>query len=203
MGKEFLISTVTAIVLLSGCAEASKEQNTTNASSSMQQEATKAKEAVEQKAKEVGKAAASMASEAKKAVEQKAQEAKEAVEQKAKEVGKAAASMASEAKKAVEQKAQEAKEAVEQKAKTTFDEAKAKRLYAKCAACHGQNGKTKAMGKSAIIAGQSADELEKKLKGYKEGKLNVSGMGTVMKTQAAPLSDEDIKILAQYISNLK
>jgi len=75
-------------------------------------------------------------------------------------------------------------------------------LYAKCAGCHGQDGKTKALGKSNPIAGMAADEIVKDLQGYKAGTLNKHGMGGVMKGQAAALSDDDMKALADYISKL-
>ncbi len=75
-------------------------------------------------------------------------------------------------------------------------------LYAKCAGCHGQDGKTKALGKSNPIAGVAAEEIVKDLQGYKAGTLNKHGMGGVMKGQAGALSDDDMKALADYISKL-
>ncbi len=75
-------------------------------------------------------------------------------------------------------------------------------LYAKCAGCHGADGKTKALGKSAPIAGLDVATLEKDMQGYKAGTLNKHGMGGVMKGQVAALSDEDIKALAEHISKL-
>ncbi len=75
-------------------------------------------------------------------------------------------------------------------------------LFAKCAGCHGQDGKTKALGKSDVIAGKPADEIVKDLEGYKAGTLNKHGMGGVMKGQAAALSEDDMKALADYISKL-
>ena len=76
-------------------------------------------------------------------------------------------------------------------------------LYAKCASCHGQKGEKKPLGKPAVIKGQSAADLEKKLKGYKAGTLNLHGMGALMKAQVASLSDEDIKALAEYMATFK
>jgi cytochrome c553 len=77
-----------------------------------------------------------------------------------------------------------------------------KDLYAKCSGCHGLDGKTKALGKSAVIAGQPADELINKLNAYKTGKRDVSGMGTLMKGQVVSLSESDILAVSQYISGL-
>jgi len=74
-------------------------------------------------------------------------------------------------------------------------------LYAKCAGCHGANGKTKALGKSAPIAGMAAADVVKDLEGYKAGTLNKNGMGGVMKGQAN-MSADDMKALGEYISKL-
>ena len=74
--------------------------------------------------------------------------------------------------------------------------------YAACGACHGADGKTAALGKSAVIAGQSAADIESKLKEYKAGTRDVTGNGALMKGQAATLSDDQIKALADYISKL-
>jgi len=76
-------------------------------------------------------------------------------------------------------------------------------LFAKCTACHGAKGEIKAMGKSEIIAGQKASDLEAKIKEYKVGTRNVSGMGGIMKTQVVGLDDAQIKAVAGYISTLK
>jgi cytochrome c553 len=75
--------------------------------------------------------------------------------------------------------------------------------YAKCAGCHGKDGKTKALGKSAIIAGQAKADLIKKIGEYKAGTRNVSGMGGLMKGQVSGLSDADIAKIATYVSGLK
>jgi len=77
-----------------------------------------------------------------------------------------------------------------------------KAAFAKCAGCHGADGKTKALGKSEIIAGQPVADLETKIAEYKAGTRNVAGMGMLMKGQVAAMSDEDIKAVAEYISSL-
>jgi len=74
-------------------------------------------------------------------------------------------------------------------------------LFAKCAGCHGADGKTKALGKSDPIAGKAAADIVKDLQGYKAGTLNKHGMGGVMKGQAN-MSEDDMKALAEYISKL-
>jgi cytochrome c553 len=77
-----------------------------------------------------------------------------------------------------------------------------KKLYAKCTGCHGKDGKRKALGKSALLSGQSASALADKLKAYKAGTRNVAGMGNMMHGQVADLSKSDILALAEYISTL-
>ncbi len=78
-----------------------------------------------------------------------------------------------------------------------------KAIFAKCAGCHGQDGKKSALGKSAVIAGEKADVTLKKLQGYKAGTLNAHGMGALMKGQVSSLSDADMKAVADYIATLK
>jgi len=78
-----------------------------------------------------------------------------------------------------------------------------KAIFAKCAGCHGQDGKKSALGKSAVIAGEDAATTVKKLQGYKAGTLNAHGMGALMKGQVSSLSDDDIKAVADYIATLK
>jgi len=76
-------------------------------------------------------------------------------------------------------------------------------LYKKCAGCHGAKAEKKALGKSAVIAGQDAATTVKALEGYKAGTLNTHGMGGLMKGQVASYSDADIKAVADYIAGLK
>jgi cytochrome c553 len=77
-----------------------------------------------------------------------------------------------------------------------------KAIFTKCLSCHGADGKTSALGKSAVIAGQLSTDLEKSLMEYKAGTRNVAGMGMLMKGQVGTMSDEDIKAVAEYISTL-
>ena len=76
-------------------------------------------------------------------------------------------------------------------------------LYKKCAGCHGAKAEKKALGKSAVIAGQDVAKTEEALKGYKAGTLNKNGMGGLMKGQVASYSDDDIKAVSEYIAGLK
>jgi cytochrome c len=75
--------------------------------------------------------------------------------------------------------------------------------YAKCKGCHGADGKTKALGKSAVIAGQDKEALIASLKEYQAGTKNVAGMGSLMKGQVATMSDEEIEAVAEYLSQIQ
>lgn len=75
-------------------------------------------------------------------------------------------------------------------------------LYTKCAACHGKDGKTKALGKSSTIAGKDVAEIVKSLNEYKAGTLNQYGMGVTMKGQVMSYSPDDIKTISEYINKL-
>ena len=69
---------------------------------------------------------------------------------------------------------------------------------ATCAACHGQNG-ISVSPPWPTLAGQHEEYLVHALNQYRDG----SRKDPVMSPMAAPLTDEDVKILAKYISSLK
>ncbi len=75
-----------------------------------------------------------------------------------------------------------------------------KRLYYKCAGCHGANGDKKALGKSGLIGAMSEDEIIVALKSYRNGTRNLYGMGELMKGQTSTLSDSQIINIARYMS---
>lgn len=108
------------------------------------------------------------------------------------------------AKVVVAEKAVEAAEAVKEKAEALKESAtpEAPAAYAKCKACHGADGKTKALGKSAVIAGQDKAALIESLKAYQAGTKNVAGMGSLMQGQVATMSDEEIEAVAEYLSQI-
>ena len=148
-----------------------------------------ATEAKEVAAKAVEKTTEAVAA-ATDAVAEKATQAKEAVV----ETAAAAVETTKEAASAVADKATQAVAAA------TGPDGKA--LFAKCAGCHGADGKTAALGKSAIIAGQAQGDLVTKIAGYKAGTRNTAGMGALMKGQVATYSDADIEAVAGYIAGL-
>ncbi len=78
-----------------------------------------------------------------------------------------------------------------------------KELYKKCAGCHGEDGKHKAFNRSDIIGGRSFDFIFEKLKFFKEGDFPSQSTSRVMKKQLKDLNEEELKELAEYISNLK
>jgi len=219
MKKLTVLSIIAASVILVGCgdsatgAEAKAAEHKTETTmkcgegkcgASMKKEAAEHKSA----ATEAKEAATTAVEKTKEAVAEKATEAKEAAHaavEKATETATAAVDAAKEsatsavdsAKAAVTSVTTAATEAV---AAATGPDGKA--LFAKCAGCHGADGKTAALGKSAVIAGQAAADLETKIAGYKAGTLNVAGMGALMKGQVAALSDADAKAIAAYVSGL-
>ena len=214
MNRIIVLSVATvAILTFSGCGNSEKAAETTKQATTevatatkeaasktaevAKETATKAVEATKEAANSVAEKAKETAAKATEAVKESAEKAVDATKEAASNVAEKAKETATKATEAVKETAEKAKEAV------AGGDAKGASLYAKCKSCHGADGKTKALGKSEVIAGQSADDLTKKLTEYKAGTRNVAGMGTLMKGQVASMSDEDIKALAAYISNLK
>jgi len=75
-------------------------------------------------------------------------------------------------------------------------------LYiSKCASCHGKDAKKSALNVSKVIAGWSSEEIQAALKGYKDGSYGGKMKG-LMQGQSKPLSDNDILLIADYISVL-
>ena len=69
------------------------------------------------------------------------------------------------------------------------------------AACHGADGKTLSMGKSKAIAGWSVEQTMTALNGYKDGSYG-GALKAVMKGQVSPMSETQMKAVAEYISKL-
>ena len=111
--------------------------------------------------------------------------------------------VASELKKSAVEALQEAHEKVSQIVVAESTSPTGEELYSKCIACHGADGTKHALGKSAVIAGQNIDMLVRKLKAYKAGRRNVTGLGAFMQKVATPLSESEILALAAYIDTFK
>jgi len=160
----------------------------------------------ENKAKELAENAKTAAAKVTKKAVKIAQETEEKAAETAKKVKETVVQAGSTIKEKAVQTTEAAKNKiaalVEQVSSPSNAEAGAA-LYAKCAGCHGKNGKTKALGKSAVIAGQPKASLVESIKGYKAGTRNANGMGTVMKGQVAGMSDDDIAAVSAYITTLK
>jgi len=180
MKKITILSVVAAAVLFTGCGEKTKESATDAAAKAVES----TKEAV---------------ASTKEAVNEKAAKAVEATKEAVEATKEAASNAVDSAKESVTEAAATATAAVADTAQNIAGAA----AYAKCAGCHGADGKTLALGKSPVIAGQSKEELVTKLNGYKAGTINVSGMGTLMKGQVASMDDAAIEAVSAYISTLK
>ncbi len=75
-------------------------------------------------------------------------------------------------------------------------------IYAqRCVSCHGSDAKKSALNSSKPIAGWSVQETTKALKGYQNGSYG-GKMKAIMQAQSKPLSEDEIRRLAEYISVL-
>lgn len=75
-------------------------------------------------------------------------------------------------------------------------------LSSKCIACHGAVFEKSALGKSAIVKGQSALDIYGKLLAYRGGTRSEVGMGALMKGQTAVMSDDELWKVAMHIASL-
>lgn len=80
-------------------------------------------------------------------------------------------------------------------------------LFKKCAACHGAKAEKMYLNKVPVLTTIDPAARLADMKAYKAGSLGGGkgkfNMGAVMKGQMAPLSDEDIATVNDYISTLK
>jgi cytochrome c len=179
-----LISLITAAFLFAGCSEEKKDATTS----------------VEQTTTEVAQEVATPAEEvvvAEEVVEETPAEVKVTTTD--------AAPIVEEAAVPTEEVPVEANATVEEAvapAEEAAVEAPGKALFTTCAACHGPDGKTLAIAKSAVIAGQPKADLLEKMHAYKAGTRDITGNGMLMKGQMAALSDADMDALSDYISSL-
>ncbi len=82
------------------------------------------------------------------------------------------------------------------------DNAKAKTLFKRCQPCHGERAELHALRKSDIIAYYKKEDIIDALKGYQKGGRERHRFGYLMKGIVSDLSDHQINILADYISEL-
>ncbi len=208
MKKITILSIVTASLLLIGCGQG-KTENTNGEPAKTQQESIK------DKAKQVAENIKDKGAKIAQKTAENAQIAAQNIVEKTNELaGKAKTGVQNVVGKVTNQENNQ-KPSTEETTTTTNHKPKpsqtptvnntkeAPEVYAKCAGCHGKDGKMKALGKSEVIAGQSKDDLIAKIKEYKAGTRNVAGMGALMKGQVASLGDADIEAIATYVSGLK
>ena len=200
MKKITLLSLAAVAVLFVACGEETKKA-AAEATAAVKETAAKAVEETKETAAPVVEAAKEKAVEAEETVKEKVSEATEAVKETATQAVETTKETAAPVVEAAKEKVAEAIESVKE-AVAPSENAAGAAAYAKCAGCHGKDGKTKALGKSEVVAGQVAADLETKLAEYKAGTRNVSGMGTLMKGQVASMSDDDIKAVSEYMSNM-
>ncbi len=186
MKKITLCSLVAATVLFTACGEETKkvveDVNKTAVAEAVKKDTVNALEAAKIKASKIAEEAKIEASKIAAAATEKAAEAKAAVKEKTAELTEAATTAVTSAMPS---------------SSTTAPDA-----YTKCVGCHGADGKTKALGKSAVIAGQDKAALITSMNEYKAGTKNVAGMGMLMKGQVASMSDADIEAVAEYLSKI-
>jgi len=194
MKKIISLSLVAAALLFTGCGEKTKESATDTAAKAVESTKEAASSAIDA-TKAAADKAVEVAKEAEVAAKVAASKAVEATKEAAEATKEAAVKAIDNAEKAVGTVVADAVDTVIDKA--------GKEAYTKCAACHGADGKTKALGKSPVIAGQSKEDLVTKINGYKAGAINVAGMGNLMKGQVATMDDASIEAVATYISTLK
>ena len=71
-----------------------------------------------------------------------------------------------------------------------------------CAGCHGADGKTSITPAYPKIAGQNKEYIEQQLKDFKSG-ARTNGQAAIMKGIMAAVSEEEITVLAEYLSGLE
>ncbi|OBQ46648.1 c-type cytochrome [Halodesulfovibrio spirochaetisodalis] len=81
----------------------------------------------------------------------------------------------------------------------TAQEIDGKILYQPCAGCHGETGETMALGSSAKLKGQTADQILKKLNGYADGTYGGSKKN-IMTSIIKRMSEEARVKVSEYIS---
>ncbi len=75
-------------------------------------------------------------------------------------------------------------------------------LYGSCKGCHGADGSKVALGVAPALKGQSAEDLLKKLQGYKDGTFKVQDKTAPMMTKMVQkYNDEELKALADYMAS--
>jgi len=203
--KKVLLSSVVAVLLLTGCGSEEKKEPVTQKVEEVKKtepvvEKTPEENFVDQVKESTSQVATKVAEESKKVYDATSEAAKsvsEKVSQTTKEVTSEIAESAAQTKDNIEKSINEI--VATKKEEVTATEINAKSLYLKCAGCHGQEAQLAALGKSKIIKDMTKEEIVSALKGYKDGTYG-GVMKGVMKSQVANLSEEEIDALGEYIA---
>jgi len=197
-----LFSLIAASMLFTACGEKTEK--------AVEESSTEVKEAVKEDTVSALDAAKKSIADAAEATKVKAAQMAESAKIEAEKMADSAAEKAAELKTSAQESITEATSELKEQAEKVSDAAteaiasiSAPAAYAKCKGCHGADGKTVALGKSAVIAGQDKAVLIASMNAYKAGTKNVSGMGGLMKGQMASVSDADIEAIAEYLSAVK
>ncbi len=71
-----------------------------------------------------------------------------------------------------------------------------------CIACHAPNGRGSPQAMYPSLVGQQKDYLVKQLGDYKKGARGTEGPGAIMRDIALKMSEDEIKLIADYIAGL-
>lgn len=85
---------------------------------------------------------------------------------------------------------------------TSVDILNGKKIYKKCASCHGEKGMKMALGKSKNLALMESIDIQRSLFLYRDSNYGGS-LKKNMKGQALVLSDQDILDVVYYIESFK
>ena len=95
----------------------------------------------------------------------------------------------------------EVKENIVEKVNSIVPTRTGQTIFLACSACHGIDASKHALGQSQIIKGWDSLKVSNALNGYKNGTYGGTMKG-IMKGQVSVLSEDDMKVVAQYISKL-
>jgi len=200
--KYIIGSALLALVMLGGCGEKKEEQKVVQ--KVLQKEAQP-----EQKQTAIKKVAQDLKMTTNQAIDKGAQLAEE-ISAESKVIAKEVVAQTKDMTTVALQKVKEIKKeldstmqkVVKSSKETANSEIDAKQLYVKCAGCHGQKAERKALNMSQVIQGWDKAKIIEAIKGYQSGTYG-GAMKTVMAGQVATLTNEEIDVLASYISSLK
>lgn len=206
--NKLLLSSVLGLLLLTGCndKEAQEEQKIV-AEKPKVVEQEPVQDELMQKVKDSSKAITEKVTEASKQIGEIVSKTSKEIGVEASKVVDDVASKSDEISEVVTKEVESSKDKIEATINNIMSSSKdtdnqGRKLYMKCAGCHGQNAQlVPTIGRAKIIRGWEKARIINALKGYREGKYG-GPMKGIMRGQVAALSDKEIEILADYISKL-